>query len=56
VVIGANAVVLTQLTASLRIGTGAKVGAGAVVVQDVRTHATVTRVPAAMVRQRPVPE
>ena len=46
VLIGANATVLGNLT----IGEGAKVGAGAVVVKDVKKNTTVTGVPAKVVR------
>ena len=50
VVVGANAVVVTPLAASRRIGTGARVGA--VVVRDVPDHATVVGNPARVVRCR----
>jgi serine O-acetyltransferase len=52
VVIGANAVVITPLKQSLRIGRGARVGAGAVVTHDVPAGATVVGVPAAVKKMR----
>ena len=52
VVIGANAVVITALKQSLRIGCGARVGAGAVVTHDVPAGATVVGVPAAIRKVR----
>ncbi|MGH3712933.1 MAG: serine O-acetyltransferase [Micromonosporaceae bacterium] len=50
VMIGANAVVITPHERSLRIGKGARVGAGAVVIGDVPDGATVVGVPARVVR------
>ncbi|MFE9407331.1 serine O-acetyltransferase [Streptomyces sp. NPDC006704] len=50
VMIGANAVVITPHEKSLRIGRGARVGAGAVVTRDVPAGATVVGVPAYVVR------
>jgi serine O-acetyltransferase len=46
VVIGAGAVVITKANQSLTIGTGAKVGANAVVTSDIRSGDTVVGVPA----------
>lgn len=51
VVIGANAVVITPHEQSLRIGRGAKVGAGAVVTHDVPAGATVVGVPAQVIKR-----
>jgi serine O-acetyltransferase len=50
VMIGANAVVITPYQGSLRIGRGARVGAGAVVSHDVPAGATVVGVPARVVK------
>ncbi|TGE15555.1 acetyltransferase [Hymenobacter elongatus] len=47
VLVGANATVLPRLT----IGEGARIGAGAVVIQDVPAGATVVGVPGRIVRQ-----
>lgn len=46
VMIGASAVVVTPYEASLRIGRGARIGAGAVVTHDVPAGATVVSAPA----------
>jgi serine O-acetyltransferase len=51
VMIGANAVVITPHLQGIRIGRGAKVGAGAVVTSDVPAGATVVGVPARIIRQ-----
>lgn len=45
VMIGASAVVVTPYEASLRIGRGARIGAGAVVTHDVPPGATVVSAP-----------
>ncbi|NGO67018.1 serine O-acetyltransferase [Streptomyces boncukensis] len=55
VMIGANAVVITPHEESLRIGKGARVGAGAVVTRDVPAGATVVGVPAQAVRHEATP-
>jgi serine O-acetyltransferase len=52
VMIGANAVVITPLRNSVRIGRGARVGAGAVVTRDVPAGATVVGVPARVIGMR----
>lgn len=45
VVIGANAVIMTPRHRSIRIGTGASVGAGAVITHDVPDHMIAVSVP-----------
>ena len=46
VVIGANATIISRENTSLRIGRGAKIGAGAVVTRDVAPGAVMVGVPA----------
>jgi serine O-acetyltransferase len=46
VMIGANAVVISRENQTLRIGTGAKIGAGAVVTKDVEPGSVMIGVPA----------
>jgi serine O-acetyltransferase len=55
--IGANSVIITPSEGSLRIGRGARIGAGAVVVHDVPAGATVVSQPARVIEHRaPAPE
>jgi serine O-acetyltransferase len=55
--IGANSVIITPSEQSLRIGRGARIGAGAVVVHDVPPGATVVSQPARVLERRePAPE
>ncbi len=51
--IGANSVIITPSEQSLRIGRGARIGAGAVVVHDVPAGATVVSQPARVLEGRP---
>jgi serine O-acetyltransferase len=51
--IGANSVVLAPTKRSLRIGRGARIGAGAVVVSDVPPGATVVCAPSRVIEARP---
>ncbi|MCW2969026.1 MAG: hypothetical protein JWO23_153 [Solirubrobacterales bacterium] len=52
VTIGANAVIITPHEASIRIGRGARIGAGAVVVGDIPAGATVVSQPARVLEGR----
>jgi serine O-acetyltransferase len=52
VTIGANSVVITPSEQSLRIGRGARIGAGAVVAQDVPAGATVVSQPPRVLEAR----
>jgi serine O-acetyltransferase len=55
--IGANSVIISPLEGSLRIGRGARIGAGAIVTQDVPAGATVVSVPArVLTRDAPEPD
>jgi serine O-acetyltransferase len=53
VTIGANSVVISPLEGSLRIGRGARIGAGAVVTHDVPAGATVVSAPARVLERPP---
>jgi serine O-acetyltransferase len=54
--IGANAVVISPHEASLRIGRGARVGAGAVVSKDVPAGVTVVSAPARILERTSIAE
>jgi serine O-acetyltransferase len=51
--IGANSVVISPLDGTLRIGRGARIGAGAVVTHDVPPGATVVSAPARVLERAP---
>ncbi|MGA2454636.1 MAG: hypothetical protein ABSG93_14060 [Solirubrobacteraceae bacterium] len=53
VTIGANSVVIAPLGRTLRIGRGARVGAGTVVTGDVPAHATVVGPPSRLLEREP---
>lgn len=54
--IGANSVVISPNEGSLRIGRGARIGAGAVVAEDVPAGATVVSAPARVLGGAPAPD
>ena len=53
VAIGANAVLIAPRGGTLRIGRGARVGAGTVVTQDVPAGATIVGAPARLLLREP---